>query len=73
MKYSYVYTSKIRQAFFADTILSNSPFLAWDLNITSKTLPIFTVEPCTLAQSDYLWGLVVTKPMILSTKVINMT
>ena len=32
-----------------------------------------TVGPCTLAQSDHLWGLAVTKPMILSTKGINMT
>ena len=32
MKYSYVYTSKIRQAFFADTLLSSPPFLAWDLS-----------------------------------------
>ena len=32
-----------------------------------------TVEPCTLAQSDHLWGLVVTKPVILSKKGINMT
>ena len=31
------------------------------------------VGPCTLAQSDHLWGLAVTKPMILSTKGINMT
>ena len=34
---------------------------------------IGTVEPCTLAQSDHLWGLVVTKPVILSKKGINMT
>ena len=32
-----------------------------------------TVEPCTLAQSEHLWDLAVTKPMILSTKGINMT
>ena len=32
-----------------------------------------TVGPCTLAQSYHLWGLVVTKPVILSKKGINMT
>ena len=40
--------------------------------ITEENL-LDTVEPCTLAQSDHLWGLVVTKPVILSKKGINMT
>ena len=40
------------------------PSISWTAN---------TVEPCTLAQSDHLWDLAVTKPMILSTKGINMT
>ena len=33
----------------------------------------YTVGPCTLAQSDHLWGHVVTKPVILSKKGIDMT
>ena len=47
---------------------------AWnDLELVEKALAesagmVTTVEPCTLAQSDHLWGLAVTKPMILSTK-----
>ena len=43
------------------------------LGIVCQSCQRDTVGPCTLAQSDHLWGLVVTKPVILSKKGINMT
>ena len=44
----------------------------WTFKMASFLLkPPSTVEPCTLAQSDHLWDLPVTKPIILSTKGIT--
>ena len=66
-----------QHAKFADTdtdtyVQTVSHFLIKRLEI-KKNVVWCTVEPCTLAQSDHLWDLAVTKPMILSTKGINMT
>jgi len=64
-------------AFVNENITLKKPFSVLKFirlkNHRPDELGINTVEPCTLAQSDHLWGLAVTKPMILSTNVCNMT
>ena len=44
-----------------------------EVSHNSSKSKVSTVEPCILDQIDHLWGLVVAKPMIQSTKGSNMT